>query len=130
MDEVTGDSWINNVGLTDDSNFKIYLTSVYFSLMCMTTIGYGDVTAQTLTERVTTTFFMLIGVFYYMFSQGQLISLIMSYDDACADFLIKMNLATDIKIKYNISIELFNEMRKSLKQNRGNKSKRYMEFID
>ena len=50
-----------------------------------------------------------------MFTQGQFISLIGSYDGAVADLISKMHIVEVIRQKYNIGDEVYNELRKAVK---------------
>jgi len=47
---------------------EVYIVALYWAVMTMSTIGYGDVTAQTTSERVVATFGMFIGssIFAYI----------------------------------------------------------------
>lgn len=40
-------TWIDRYGLDTATNFEIYLTGLYFCLVSLTTVGYGDYTAYT-----------------------------------------------------------------------------------
>ena len=41
-------NWILKLDLQDESYINIYLASLYFSIMTTTTVGYGDITGDTL----------------------------------------------------------------------------------
>merc|ERR1719267_144636 len=49
-------------------HFEVYIVALYWAVMTMSTIGYGDVTAQTTSERIVSTFGMFIGssIFAYI----------------------------------------------------------------
>ena len=40
-------TWIDRYKLSNASNFEVYLTGLYFCLVSLTTVGYGDYTAYT-----------------------------------------------------------------------------------
>lgn len=72
-----GNSWIMRVqGYQRDSIWEMYLASIYFALMTITTIGYGDVVPVIFTERVLALFCMLIGVLIFSYVVGQVALLI------------------------------------------------------
>jgi Ion channel len=67
--------------LEDSSGSELYSTSLYYCLTVIVTVGYGDLKPANPYERGLQTLLMLTGVTYYIFTQGQFISLLMSYDD-------------------------------------------------
>ena len=52
-----------------------YLTSFYFTIETVTTVGYGDVSIKTPIEKIFTIFTMLIGVIVFTFASGSLASI-------------------------------------------------------
>lgn len=64
------DSWLNS--LADASNSEIYLTSFYFTITTITTVGYGDWSASTFVEMIAATVIMFIGVIAFSFASGTL----------------------------------------------------------
>lgn len=58
----------------------LYITSCYFVVTTMSTVGYGDISAGTRAERVFCTLLMFIGVVSFNFISGALASIISSYD--------------------------------------------------
>ncbi|CAD8197192.1 unnamed protein product [Paramecium octaurelia] len=63
----SGNSWIKVQNIEDEYWFNQYLHSFYWSIITMTTIGYGDITPQNLRERVFAVGMALsaVGVFGY-----------------------------------------------------------------
>lgn len=45
-------SWVERAGLTDSRPWKQYVASLYWALTTMVTVGYGDISATTATERL------------------------------------------------------------------------------
>jgi len=62
-------SWVVSAGvnfeLEDASDVSKYVTSVYFAMTVLTTVGFGDITPQTVAEMIVTIVFMAIGIFYF-----------------------------------------------------------------
>ena len=44
------ETWINRYGYTDFSDFRLYLYCIYFVLMTISTVGYGDISGTTIYE--------------------------------------------------------------------------------
>merc|ERR1711998_174784 len=65
-----GNNWV--IGYLGDgfteTTFEIYMCALYWAVMTMSTIGYGDVVAKTTAERVVATAGMFIGssIFAYI----------------------------------------------------------------
>ena len=53
-----------------------YLTSVYFTVTTITTVGYGDVSISTKMEKIFCIMIMLIGVIAFSFASGSLASIL------------------------------------------------------
>ena len=56
-------------------------------------------------------------------------SLFISYDDACVEVLLQLNILHQLQRKYNLSFELYNELRRSIKQSSDFKSRRLKTFV-
>lgn len=68
-DDTTNNWVIGYLGSDHDLNtFEIYICALYWAVMTMSTIGYGDVVAKTTSERVVATMGMFIGssIFAYI----------------------------------------------------------------
>ena len=50
----------------------IYMTSFYFTITTITTVGYGDLSANTLNEKFICVFMMLAGVIAFSMASGAL----------------------------------------------------------
>ena len=76
------ESWKDDYG--DLSSDALYLTSFYFAVTTITTVGYGDITGQNTLERGVSVIVMLIGVISFSFATGALSSIMQNYDQASA----------------------------------------------
>ena len=79
--ETSRDSWLNSeYGTYSDP--KLYCLAIYFIVTTMTTVGFGDMSASTSTERIYCIILMLAGVAIFSYISGALASLLSSYDAA------------------------------------------------
>ena len=70
-----GDSWLISEKIAG-SSWKIkYISSLYFALVTMITVGYGDISPSTLRERIFVIVFMVFacGIFAYNLNRVGLI---------------------------------------------------------
>ena len=75
-------SWIDD--FDDSNNNQIYITSLYYTVTTMTTVGYGDINGANTLERAISIMIMLIGVIAFSFATGSLSSILSNYDQANA----------------------------------------------
>ena len=73
-------TWMTVGGYEDSSNWEIYTASFYFVIATITTVGFGDISAETNSERVMCSILMCIGVFSFSFSIGSLSSMLSTID--------------------------------------------------
>lgn len=55
---------------------QVYLTSFYFTVTTITTVGYGDISGATKSEKIFCILIMVIGVIAFSFASGSLASAI------------------------------------------------------
>lgn len=76
-------NWVTNYGDPADSEgslstAEVYVVALYWAVMTMSTIGYGDVTPVTTAERITATFGMFIGSSIFAYIVGAVTSTVAS----------------------------------------------------
>jgi hypothetical protein len=64
----------------DLGNFELYSISLYWAVTTLTTVGYGDITAHSITEMVICCIVMIIGVFLYSYTIGSITNLLTNID--------------------------------------------------
>ena len=74
--EKEGDNWIEAGDFQDFTMGQLYLTSFYFSVTTITTVGYGDISGNSTPERLICLALHLIGVLSYSFASGSLTTII------------------------------------------------------
>jgi voltage-gated potassium channel Kch len=73
-------NWIFVYGLDDMSIQAQYITSMYFCLSTLLTVGYGDIVPQSIEEKLFSMLLMILGILSFSFATGSLSSIIQSYD--------------------------------------------------
>lgn len=64
------ENWVKKYGVDTLPTGEIYVVALYWAVMTMSTIGYGDVVPATTAERVVATFGMLIGASIFAYIVG------------------------------------------------------------
>ena len=91
-------NWITHINAVNENFMTKYITSFYFLMTTMTTVGYGDIVCISLIERIFHIILLAIGTILYTF----LVSKISYYLRDQSHELIKLN--RDLSILENIRI--------------------------
>ena len=62
--------------LEEKKHMEIYVTSFYYTISTITTVGYGDISGQNTLERGMCIIIMMIGVISFSFATGSLSSIL------------------------------------------------------
>ena len=60
----------------DMEDSELYLTSFYFTVTTIVTVGYGDITPISMGEKIICIILMVMGVIAFSFTTGSLASII------------------------------------------------------
>ncbi|GLD92711.1 hypothetical protein PINS_up001290 [Pythium insidiosum] len=86
--DARADSWITAADLDDDNHQSLallqYLASMYWAIVTMVTIGYGDIVPTNNLERVVNIAVMAFGVSFFGYVVGTISSLVANLDVAAA----------------------------------------------
>lgn len=69
-------NWIEEMGVDDYPGYQLYISSFYFVITTITTVGYGDFRSFNTPERIFCCALMIFGVLAFSFSTGSLSALI------------------------------------------------------
>jgi hypothetical protein len=86
IDDFPHDCWVVTMGIKEADSMTQYVRSLYWAIVTMTTVGYGDITPNRNIEYVFTMLVMLLGASMYAFIIGNIASLFSSIDSARASF--------------------------------------------
>ena len=87
----TQQSWATELNLFHNSSVtRQYIVSLYWAATATSTVGYGDIYASTVTERLYTSFVVIIGILYYGYVMASVAANIANADAQMASFKEKM----------------------------------------
>lgn len=87
-------TWITKAKIENKPNSEKYITALYWAFTTMTTVGYGDITAITINEKIYAMFSMIVacGVFAYTVgSIGSLVSKQNAMENAYREQVVAVN---------------------------------------
>ena len=122
------DNWVHSV--SEMPKNEVYMTSFYFTITTMTTVGYGDWSATTFTEKIVCTFIMFIGVICFSFASGALANYIERYDDKNDLYKEKLDMLDKLYNEYVFPIKLYADIRKILKSNYKKDLRAVTDFVE
>lgn len=124
------ENWISKVGLEDAPGTERYLTSLYWIVQTVITVGYGDIPISNSAERIIAIFAMFSGVIFFSLTIGSLSSLITDMDRRGTLYEKKTNTLLEIKKQYAISDKLFNKIQSVIKFRIYRSDEKYTDFLE
>lgn len=80
MEDFGPDSWPAQSNISNDDKVRLYIAAFYWAVTSFTTVGYGDITAQTDAERLMGVAWMLTGVYFFSYLLTSLTNLLSNSD--------------------------------------------------
>ncbi|KAL4511170.1 hypothetical protein ABPG73_008248 [Tetrahymena malaccensis] len=105
---------ISNYELDLNVNLKLqgYIAAMYYCIVTMTTIGFGDVTPITYRERIFTLIFCMLSCFLFAFTMGSIAEIVKQFSLKGEEFKQKMQMLNLYMKKRNLSQNLQVRVRK------------------
>ena len=80
-EEDNATNWIHSGEYDSLSKLQLYLTSLYFTVTTMTTVGYGDISGTNTGERIVCMFLMIMGVLFFTYTSGMITNIITNEEE-------------------------------------------------
>lgn len=117
------DNWIlsdiinSSNNMIDESVLHVYISSIYFHLTTIFSIGYGDISSHSIYEKIYNTCIMLFGSILYSIIISYLSYLV--YQIGEGDKMIEMhnNTIEDMKLNYKLNVNMVMRLKNFLKFN-------------
>ena len=108
-------NWIIKLNIQDESYLKIYLTSMYFIIVTITTVGYGDITGNSISEIQFQLLLLIIGTIAYSFIISYISNYIIKINKKSMSFEKNMEILQEIKLHHpNMKNSIYNEVLRNL----------------
>ena len=109
-------SWIIKLNIQDDNYVNIYITSLYFVIVTITTVGYGDITGNTIPEVLFQMVLLILGTIVYSFIISYFSNYIVKISQKSINFKNKLEILNEIKVHHpKMSNAIYKEVLRNLK---------------
>ncbi|ETI50843.1 hypothetical protein F441_05679 [Phytophthora nicotianae CJ01A1] len=105
------DGWVASMGLQDKSLYEKYVTSFYWAIMTMTTVGYGDVHPTTTHERIFAIVAMILGAWIFAYGITNVVAMVTNLNGADSRFQLRMDELNDYMEARELPMQLRYEIR-------------------
>ena len=120
---VTNANWVVKYNIQDYDASTQYLSSFYWTITTLTTVGYGDITPANSMEQFFCIFVMLGGVFFYSYTIGTITSVIGQIEKRKSKLESKISVLQDIATKYELSNNFYKRLKSDLEYDQSKISK-------
>lgn len=114
----------------DTGKGEKYLQAFYFTVTTITTVGYGDMSAVTFTEKIICIFIMITGVIAFSLASGALTNYISQQEQKSEKYESKMNVLEQLQKDHKLKRNLYLRIRKNIENNHVEDLKCISEFIE
>ena len=117
-------NWIVKNNLASNNFIDLYITSIYFMIATLTTVGYGDISTYNIFEKIFGLIMLLIGILGYSYAVTSLSNYIKNIDDKNLEYQKKCEIFEEIKLIHpEISEDLNDRIFRYLKYKQYNEKK-------
>ena len=115
LEDLTRDSWVVRYNYADKGKDEQYLAAVYWAVVTVVTVGYGDISARTELEMTLAILWMIVGVGFYSFTIGSLSSFLTSIDTRESALAAKMAAIQEFASETGISQAIKSKIRTAVR---------------
>ena len=107
--------WIKRIDMYDESYMNIYVASLYYILVTITTVGYGDITGNSYPEITYQMFLLIIGTIAYSFIISYISNYIIKKNHKSIAFEKNVSILKEIKLQNpHLKDSIYKEVMKNL----------------
>jgi CRP-like cAMP-binding protein len=108
-------NWISKLSMTDAADAELYVASLYFNLVTIFTIGYGDITSTNIYEYMYNVFLLVVGISTYTYAVSSISYIIEKSDEVTVNYNKKMDYLENLRIKHELPLKLYRKILRFLK---------------
>ena len=104
-------NWILENNISEDSYSTIYLSSIYFLIATITSVGYGDISGYSRNEHIFQIFLLIIGIISYSWLVSSISNYVRESNKDIEYFLSKVKILEEIRISHpEMDSELYHKI--------------------
>lgn len=111
---LTSVNWISIGGYEDVPDEELYVISLYWTVTTFTTVGYGDILAVNITEKLFTIIVMTLGIIFYSYSVSSLTNVLSNLDSKKSKLKNQLITLDQINKEYNLNNSFHLQLTKAL----------------
>ena len=109
-------NWIIKNNISENDFYKIYVSSIYFLIATITSVGYGDISGYSLNEHIFQIFLLIIGIIAYSWLVSSISNYVRENNKGITYFLSKVKILKEIRISHpEMDNELYHKIYTYLK---------------
>lgn len=112
------------------SRSDLYLTSFYFTTTTITTVGYGDFSANTFLEKIICICIMIAGVITFSLASASLTNYIATLDKRSVEYETKMGVLDRLFRAHSFPQNLYSRIKKNIQFNHIEDKKSVSDFVE
>ena len=114
-------NWIVGNQFQDYGNYDLYIASFYFNLVTVYSIGYGDILAFSIFERIYISLFMSISVVLFSYAISNFATFLIETDQSAVQRQIKNDVFEKIDADFDLPPNLYNKIKRYMFSSSGKK---------
>lgn len=111
------DTWVVRYGIQDESKATLYISSIYWAMVTLSTNGFGDIVPVTNVEKLIAIVWIIIGVGFYSFTVGSLTSLLYTIDTSDASLNTKLLAIEEFSYEAGLNTKLKLRLQRAVRYN-------------
>jgi hypothetical protein len=115
IEDCNPNTWVGSLSLQDQGNMFLYITSVYWAITTLCTVGYGDIHAVSTLEKLFSICWMVFAIYVLSFVIGSLSSMLNSIDTKENILVNKLAIIDEFSKEANLDKKLTSKLRHALK---------------
>ena len=115
FDEFSPNTWVVRYNMQDNDIITLYITSIYWVILSLSTVGYGDLSAFTILEKILSIIWIGISLYFYAFTIGSLSSLVLMSKTHMHAHAYKLSKIDEISAMFKLPKEIVHKIKRALK---------------